>query len=264
VWGDWKASLIGDLVRRCRLVMAGEPLPTPDPIEPRYLELAADGAVHVEMAPGEGPHIHNISMIAPDRRGLLSKAAGVLALNALRVHSASVNSRDGVAINTFAVSPHFGTPPAAELLRQQFILGLDGQLDVIETLERRDSESAAAAPHRAGETPASVPVTSAIAPPRILWSEGNTPDEFIVQVRATDRPGLLARLTAVIERVGLDINWAKVTTLGSVVIDVFSIAVPAGSADLDAAGIAEARADLERNLLAVLPAPPPKPVAEAG
>ncbi len=25
VWGDWKASLIGDLVRRCRLVMAGEP-----------------------------------------------------------------------------------------------------------------------------------------------------------------------------------------------------------------------------------------------
>ena len=31
VWGDWKASLIGDLVRRCRLVMAGEPLPQPDP-----------------------------------------------------------------------------------------------------------------------------------------------------------------------------------------------------------------------------------------
>src|SRR3954449_230875 len=29
VWGDWKASLIGDLVRRCRLVMAGEPLPKP-------------------------------------------------------------------------------------------------------------------------------------------------------------------------------------------------------------------------------------------
>ena len=27
VWGDWKAMLIGDLVRRCRMVMAGEPLP---------------------------------------------------------------------------------------------------------------------------------------------------------------------------------------------------------------------------------------------
>ena len=43
VWGDWKASLIGDLVRRCRLVMAGEPLPHPDPIDPHYLSLAADG-----------------------------------------------------------------------------------------------------------------------------------------------------------------------------------------------------------------------------
>ena len=33
VWGDWKASLIGDLVRRCRLVMAGESLPQAEPID---------------------------------------------------------------------------------------------------------------------------------------------------------------------------------------------------------------------------------------
>ncbi len=130
VWGDWKASLIGELVRRCRLVMAGEPLPHPDPIEPQYLALAADGGVHVDLTPSDA-HVYNVTMIAPDRRGLLSKAAGVLALNSLRVHSASVNSHEGVAINTFVVSPHFGAPPAAELLRQQFILALDGDLDVI-------------------------------------------------------------------------------------------------------------------------------------
>ena len=55
VWGDWKASLIGDLVRRCRMVMAGEPLPKPDPIDPRYLSLASDVGVHVEMAPATAP-----------------------------------------------------------------------------------------------------------------------------------------------------------------------------------------------------------------
>ncbi|MGV7388917.1 [protein-PII] uridylyltransferase, partial [Mycobacterium kansasii] len=88
--------------------------------EPRFMALAADAGVHVELAPGDGPHIYNVTMIAADRRGLLSKAAGVLALNSLRVHSASVNSHEGSAINTFAVSPHFGAPPAAELLRQQF------------------------------------------------------------------------------------------------------------------------------------------------
>ncbi|AHC25077.1 MULTISPECIES: [protein-PII] uridylyltransferase [Mycobacteriaceae] len=257
VWGDWKSSLIGDLVRRCRLVMAGEPLPTPDPVDPRYLELAADAGVHVEMVPGEGPHIHNVTMIAPDRRGLLSKAAGVLALNALRVHSASVNSHEGVAINTFAVSPHFGTPPAAELLRQQFILALDGGLDVADMLARRDLE-AAAGQSRAGETPASVPATSATAPPRILWFTGDAPGELVLQVRAGDRPGLLSRLTAVIERRGLDITWAKVTTLGSVVIDVFNIVVPAlGETKLD-----EVRAEMERELYAMLPTPPRK-VSEA-
>jgi [protein-PII] uridylyltransferase len=103
-----------------------------------------------------------------------------------------------------------------------------------------------------------VPVTHTIAPPRILWTDGGVPGEFFVQVRASDRPGLLARLTAVLERDGLDINWAKVTTLGSVVIDVFSITVPTLSAGADAAKIAEARADLERDLYAMLPAPPRK------
>lgn len=260
VWGDWKASLIGDLVRRCRLVMAGEPLPQPDPVEPQYLSLAANGGVHVDLVPGDGAHMHNVTMIAPDRRGLLSKAAGVLSLNSLRVHSASVNSADGMAINTFVVSPRFGSPPAAELLRQQFILALGDELDVGEALERRDREAAGTS--RVGEVVSAVPVNQVSAPPRILWSEGSSPGRFIVQVRAADRAGLLARLTAVIERDGLDIEWAKVTTLGSAVVDVFCIAVPALAGGADGAQAASVRAELERDLYAVLPAPP-KPVSEA-
>jgi [protein-PII] uridylyltransferase len=263
VWGDWKASLIGDLVRRCRLVMAGEPLPQPDPIEPHYLELAADGGVHVDLTPADA-HVYNVTMIAPDRRGLLSKAAGVLALNSLRVHSASVNSHDGVAINTFVVSPHFGTPPAAELVRQQFILALDGDLDVIGTLERRDLEAAATNTARAGEILAAVPVNEAAAPPRILWFDGTSPGEYVVQIRSADRTGLLARLSAVIERDGLDIVWARVTTRGSSVDDVFGIVVPALSAGAGTADYTAAREELEREMYAVLPAPPPpKSVSEA-
>ena len=44
-----------------------------------------------------------------------------------------------------------------------------------------------------------------------------------MQIRSTDRAGLLARLTAVFERDGVDIAWAKVTTLGSSVVDLFGI-----------------------------------------
>lgn len=267
VWGDWKASLIGDLVRRCRLVMAGEPLPQPDPIDPRYLSLAADVGVHVELTPGDSPHIYNVTMIAPDRRGLLSKAAGVLALNSLRVHSASVNAHEGSAINTFVVSPHFGSPPAAELLRQQFILALEGELDVLASLDKRDRDAAQHGTTRAGEVPDAVPINHATAPPRILWSDGAGPGELMVQIRASDRAGLLARLTAVFERDGVDIAWAKVTTLGSSVVDVFAItAVSEGeSAEAPASPVGSSiRDDLEADLYAVLPAPAPaKPVSEA-
>jgi [protein-PII] uridylyltransferase len=264
VWGDWKASLIGDLVRRCRLVMAGEPLPHPDPIEPQYLSMAADGGVHVELVPSDSAHVFAVTMIAPDRRGLLSKAAGVLALNSLRVHSASVSSHEGVAINTFVVSPHFGAPPPPELLRQQFMLALGGDLDVIESLERRDRDAAAINTSRAGEIPAAVPISHVPAPPRVLWFDGSAPGEFVLQIRSIDRPGLLARLTAVIERDGLDIVWAKVTTLGSSVVDAFGLVVPALVAGDVNGDHASARAELERDLYAVLPAPAaPKSVSEA-
>ena len=159
----------------------------------------------------------------------------MLALNSLRVHSASVNGHEGSAINTFVVSPHFGSPPAAELLRQQFILALEGELDVLASLDKRDRDAAQHGTTRAGEVPDAVPINHAAAPPRILWSEGAEPGELVVQIRATDRAGLLARLTAVFERDGVDIAWAKVTTLGSSVVDVFSItAVGDGDSALSA------------------------------
>jgi [protein-PII] uridylyltransferase len=254
VWGDWKALLIGDLVRRCRMAMAGEALPHADPIDQQYLSLARDGKVHVELKAGDGAHIFRVTMVAPDRRGLLSKAAGVLALNSLRVHSASVNSHEGAAINTFVVSPHFGSPPAAELLRQQLIQALAGDLDVLGTLEQRNSE---AGPYSrpAGEFPAAVPVNHAAAPPRILWHDGPAAGQLLVEIRSTDRTGLLAVLTQVFEKAGVDIAWAKVTTLGSSVDDVFCVVASPVSSVGQSADAERLRATLEHDLLSVLPAP---------
>jgi [protein-PII] uridylyltransferase len=241
--------------------MVGEPLPAADPIEPEHLARAADGGVHVEISRGESAHTHDVTMIAPDRPGLLSKAAGVLALNSLRVHSASENSSAGSAINTFVVSPHFGSPPAAELLRQQLLLALNGELDVIASLEKRDREASqsGAGLARAGESLPAVPGHAPAAPPRILWHEVNTPGQLLVEVRTNDRPGLLAVLTSVFERAGADISWAKIVTLGSSVRDVFSVSVPAQTTSSDARDL------LERELRAVLPVVViTKPAEQAG
>lgn len=256
VWGDWKASLIGDLVRRCRMVMVGDPFPEAEPVDPQNVSRAADGGTHVEISRGDSVHTHKVTMIAPDRRGLLSKAAGVLALNSLRVHSASVNSVEGSAINTFVVSPHFGSPPAAELLRQQLILALNGELDVMASLDKRDREAMHSGQGRVGDPKPAIPALSVPAPPRILWHESNTPGQLLVEIRTNDRTGLLAILTGVFERAGADITWAKITTLGSSVIDVFSVSVPAFTTSDDAKGL------LEQDLQAVLPVVTPVKPAE--
>jgi [protein-PII] uridylyltransferase len=248
VWSDWKASLVADLVRRCRMMMAGEPLPKAEPTTPHYLSLAADHGVHVEIKPGDSERI-GVVMVAPDERGVVSKAAAVLALNSLRIHSASVNLHEGVAITEFVASPLFGLPPEAGLLRQQFVGALNGDVDVLGTLEKRDSDAVSAATARAGEIQVGVPVTRSTAPPRILWLDTATPGELVLEVRAMDRLGLLALLARALERAGADIEWAKVNTFGSTAADVFCVQVPSesnGNPDK------VARAAVEEHLLAVL------------
>ena len=258
VWSDWKASLIEDLVRRCRMMMAGEPLPKADPTAPRYLSLAADRGVHVEITPGDSARVH-VVMVAPDQRGVVSKAAAVLALNSLRIHSASANAQAGVAITEFVASPLFGSPPEAGLLRQQFTGALNGDVDMLGTLEKRDSDAVSTAAARAGEVQVGVPVTRSTAPPRVLWLDAAASGQLVVEVRAMDRPGLLALVARALEHAGADIAWAKVNTFGSTAADVFCVELPAEGPDdsgVTTPGAVEgAQAAVEKHLLAVLGGP---------
>ncbi|WP_432279932.1 [protein-PII] uridylyltransferase [Nocardia cyriacigeorgica] len=247
VWGEWKASLIGELVRRCRMVMAGDELPEPEPIAPELLEKAAAGGVHVTLAPGEGKHTHVVTVIAPDTPGLLSEAAGVLALHSLRVLSAALGSAGESAINTFVVSPKFGDPPDPGLLRQELIRAIAGDLDLGGQLAKREREAVGTqlSPY-------------AKAQPRLLWTETGTPGQVIVQVRAEDRIGLLSRLAAALAGCGADVRWAKVVTMGSAVVDAFCL-------DLGTDSGPQRRARIEAAIMAVVPRPAPKkPEADHG
>ena len=173
VWGDWKASLIRELVRRCRMAMAGDALPTADPIDPGQIARAAAGGVHVQLVPEGGHHSYTVTVIAPDQPGLLSDAAGVLALHSLQVLSASVGSHEGSAVNTFVVSPKFGTPPAAGLLRQELIRANSGDLDILAMLAKKERAAADAEPLRARDS--AVPVSYAQAPARVIWFDHTEP-----------------------------------------------------------------------------------------
>ncbi|WP_332838633.1 [protein-PII] uridylyltransferase [Nocardia bovistercoris] len=245
VWGEWKSSLIGELVRRCRLVMAGDPLPTPEPIAPELLEQAAAGGVHVDLRAGEGKYTHVVTVIAPDAPGLLSDAAGVLALHSLRVLSASVGSEGSSAINTFVVSPKFGDPPDPGLLRQELIRASAGELDLPALLAKREREASGTAPS-----------PYAKAHPKVIWFDGSGPGQAILELRAEDRLGLLSRLSATFEAAEANVRWAKVLTMGSAVVDVFGL-------DLGPGDGPARREAIEKAVLEVVPRPAPKKPEDA-
>lgn len=246
VWGDWKASLIGELVRRCKLVMAGEPLPQPEPIDPALLAKAAAGGVHVTLVPGDGKHTYVVTVIAPDAPGLLSDAAGVLALHGLRVLSASLGESGGSAINSFVVAPKFGDPPDAGLLRQELVRATSGALNLPEVLAKREAEVTGAGPSR-----------YARAQPRLIWSSTSTPGQVILELRAEDRVGLLSRLAGAFAAASANVRWAKVVTMGSSVVDSFCL-------DLGDADSPALRDRIEKAVLDVVPHPAPPPPPSQG
>ncbi|MBF6202945.1 [protein-PII] uridylyltransferase [Streptomyces gardneri] len=244
VWGDWKASLIGELVRRCRMVMAGDQLPTPEPIAPELVEKARAGGVHVDLKPGESKHTYTVTVIAPDSPGLLSDAAGVLALHSLRVLSAALGVEGASAVDTFVVAPRFGDPPDPGLLRQELIRATAGELDVPAALAKREREASTVGRSRYAQ-----------AQPRVIWADTAVPGQAILELRAEDRIGLLSRLAAELAVCGADVRWAKVVTMGSAVVDSFCL-------ELGAEDGPARREAIEKAILAVVPRTAPKPPVE--
>lgn len=225
VWGEWKASLITGLVERVVSHIGGEAPVVPPRIATEHLVLAERGGVHVVNRPGDGPNMTVVTIIAPDRPGLLSKMAGVLALSGLQSHSASVATHAGHAVDTFVVMPTFGGPPDATLLRQRLSSILDGHRDPVAELAAR---SAAREPNAGFALGNAVPISKVVAPPRARWLPG--PDgRWLLELRSADDEGLLARVAAELERVGVDIEWATVSTLGATAVDTFCLRLADGS-----------------------------------
>jgi [protein-PII] uridylyltransferase len=65
-------------------------------------------------------------------------------------------------------------------------------------------------------------------PPLVLWFDGAATDATVLELRAADAAGLLHRVTAALERCGLDVRGARVSTLGGAVVDAFYLVGPDG------------------------------------
>ena len=96
-WGSWKAGLVADLVERTRRLLAGEPPPPPAPVITEDLEVVME-TVRRHGVPALAIDGTAVTVVAPDRSGLLAEVTGVLALHGLDVRSAVVAGEDGIGV----------------------------------------------------------------------------------------------------------------------------------------------------------------------
>jgi [protein-PII] uridylyltransferase len=207
-WNDWKAGLVADLVRRVSAVLAGEPPPAPQPLTEAQRALA-EGAGTLAVAVEDS----TVTVAAPDRPGLLWRAAGVLSLHRLEIRSATATSVGATAVTVFDVSPRFGSPPDWNLVRDD----LRHALDQPEALEARLAERERA------YAPSQAP------PPYLLWVDDASQVASVLELRAHDRLGLLYRATRALTGCGLDVRAARISTLGAEVVDAFYVSEQDGS-----------------------------------
>jgi [protein-PII] uridylyltransferase len=223
-WSSWKGQLIAELVRGTAALLAGAPPPLPAALSPEQEALVARGDLALE-ADGD-----TVTVVAPDRPGLLSLAAGVLALHRLDVRAASVFAREQTAVTVFRVSPRFGSLPDWSVVRDDLRHTLDGTLPLEERLVAREQAYARR--------------DAPVARSTVRLVDGASETATVVEVRAPDELGLLHRVAPVLECHNLDVRSAHISTLGADVVDAFYVPVLTDP---------DLRASLERDLLAVLP-----------
>jgi [protein-PII] uridylyltransferase len=140
----------------------------------------------------------------------------VLALHSLDVRSASIRTHAGMAVNAFVVEPRFGSLPDPAVVRGDLSRAIDGSLAIDDRLvakERSYERGTPARPHR---------------PASVHWFDEEATDATVLELRTDDAIGLLHRVTAALERCGVDIRTARVSSLGGSVVDAFYVTTADG------------------------------------
>jgi [protein-PII] uridylyltransferase len=216
-WSEWKAQLVDRLVRLTRVELgrrAGEAgagamtVPARDP----HLD-SFDGTLTVQPRPG------GVTLVAPDALGLLALEVATLGVHAQGVRRARTFTVDGVAIGEFDLEPERGREPDWSRVAEDLRRALDDPAAIREQLAVRSQRYGSFAR----------PTAARPADPRVLVDNDATKAATVVEVRAADGIGVLARITDVFARRSVRVEQAYVSTLGHEVVDTFYVTTPDGT-----------------------------------
>jgi [protein-PII] uridylyltransferase len=162
----------------------------------------------------------------------------VLGVHAQSVRRARTFTVERVAIGEFELEPERGREPEWDRIADDLRAALVDPAPIREELAAR----------RARYGTFARPTAARPADPRVLVDNDATSAATLLEVRAADGVGVLARITDAIARCGVRVEQAYVSTLGHEVVDTFYVTTPAGSKVTDP----DSLAGLEDALLAAL------------
>ncbi|MBS4751352.1 [protein-PII] uridylyltransferase [Nocardioides sp. zg-ZUI104] len=199
-WTSWRAGLVLDLARRARASLLQGAVPPPlggEEIEVPPAALAGELAVEVERVPDGS----RVTVVAPDRIGLLAGVAAAFALRRVSVRAARVWSQGEHGVSVWDVADDHLDPRA---LRDQLEAIGAGRVDPATRLAPR-------------ERPA-----DQLAPTVVVRPEASD-QATVIEVRAADRLGVVYQVTAALAALEMTVRSAHISTLGPQAVDVFYV-----------------------------------------
>ncbi|MDQ4004782.1 MAG: HD domain-containing protein, partial [Actinomycetota bacterium] len=197
-WSAWRSGLILDLSRRARAALTtGSPLP---PVVTDEIEIPAPvrrGEVFVGVE--QLPDASRVTVIAPDRVGLLADVAATLGMQRIAVRAARAWAQDQVGVSVWEVAEEHVDPA---LLRQQFEVIEAGRADPSRRLR---------------------PAADKVLSPTVVVRPEASAQATVLEVRAADRPGVVYLVCAALARLDVTVRSAHVDTLGPQAVDVFYV-----------------------------------------
>jgi len=208
-WGDWKAHLVETLTEG-----AADFISTDGSTSRRRRSFITDQlealmAEEETVVQGSGD---TVTIVAPDRAGIFSRAAGALALRGLDVLQADAySSNAGMAISQFRVAEP-DAPVDWARVTDDIHQCLHGHL----AIDARIAERARV--YRRRTALAAKPVETSV-----IFDIESATDATIIEVRTEDHIGVLYHLTRTLAEMGLDIRSAKIQTISNEIVDTFYV-----------------------------------------
>ena len=199
-WSSWRANLIDTVGRQAAQALGGAEVPSA--AKPPWAEVEVPKAVRKGATCIDVEFLEDgaqVTVLAPDRLGLLADVAALFATQRASVRAARAWNQGDVAVSVWDIGDAHLDPA---VLRQRFEAIAAGRLDPAERLRRTLGEG--------------------LAPTVVVRPEASA-QSTVLEVRAADRTGVLYLVCAALAAEGLSVRSAHVNTLGPQAVDVFYV-----------------------------------------